>query len=131
MAIRRHWPPDLDGWAWHVCHLYYKSIEHSEAFRMLMRHSATASKANWITLFTGVSYERLQVFHRWISYAFFILALLHTFPFIVYHIRWHDMEKHFASSLVFYWTGIVALLFQAWLTFASHSTIRLVVTKKS
>ncbi|KAH8122162.1 ferric reductase like transmembrane component-domain-containing protein [Trichoderma asperelloides] len=85
---------------------------------------ATASKANWITLFTGVSYERLQVFHRWISYAFFILALLHTFPFIVYHIRWHDMEKHFASSLVFYWTGIVALLFQAWLTFASHSTIR-------
>ncbi|KAM0521916.1 hypothetical protein ACHAPE_002480 [Trichoderma viride] len=85
---------------------------------------ATASKANWITLFTGVSYERLQVFHRWISYAFFILALLHTFPFIVYHIRWHDMEKHFASSLVFYWTGIVALLLQAWLTFASHSTIR-------
>ncbi|KAL7925673.1 ferric reductase like transmembrane component domain-containing protein [Trichoderma austrokoningii] len=85
---------------------------------------ATASKANWITLFTGVSYERLQVFHRWISYAFFILALLHTFPFIVYHIRWHDMEKHFASSLVFYWTGIVALLLQAWLTFASHSSIR-------
>ncbi|KAL6901422.1 ferric reductase like transmembrane component domain-containing protein [Trichoderma evansii] len=85
---------------------------------------ATASKANWITLFTGVSYERLQVFHRWISYAFFILALLHTFPFIVYHIRWHDMKAHFASNLVFYWTGIVALVFQAWLTFASHSTIR-------
>ncbi|CAG8975373.1 hypothetical protein HYALB_00009514 [Hymenoscyphus albidus] len=85
---------------------------------------ATASKTNWITLLTGVSHERLQVFHRWISYAFFVLALIHTFPFIVYHIRWHDMESHFASSLVFYWTGIVALIFQAWLTFASHSTIR-------
>ncbi|KAF1940217.1 hypothetical protein EJ02DRAFT_435809 [Clathrospora elynae] len=85
---------------------------------------ATATKANWITLLTGVSHERLQVFHRWIAYAFFILALLHTFPFIVYHVRWHDMESHFTSSLVFYWTGIVALLFQAWLTFASHSTIR-------
>ncbi|KAE9364460.1 putative ferric-chelate reductase [Stipitochalara longipes BDJ] len=85
---------------------------------------ATATKTNWITLFTGVSHERLQVFHRWIAYAFFILALLHTFPFIVYHIRWHDMESHFASNLIFYWTGIVALFFQAWLTFASHSKIR-------
>ncbi|KAJ4154277.1 hypothetical protein NW765_015024 [Fusarium oxysporum] len=27
-------------------------------------------------------------------------------------------------SLLFYWTGIVALVFQAWLTFASHSAIR-------
>lgn len=85
---------------------------------------STATKTNWITLFTGVSHERLQVFHRWISYAFFVLALLHTFPFIVYHIHWKDMESHFTDSLVFYWTGVVALLFQAWLTFASHSTIR-------
>lgn len=91
---------------------------------MLTLLSATAGKANWITLFTGISHERLQVFHRWISYAFFILALIHTFPFIVYHIHWHDMEEHFSSSLVFYWTGIVAIIFQAWLTFASHATIR-------
>ncbi|KAL6702816.1 hypothetical protein ACN47E_000902 [Coniothyrium glycines] len=85
---------------------------------------ATASKANWITLLTGVSHERLQVFHRWISYAFFVLALLHTFPFIVYHVHWHDMEMHFSESLLFYWTGIVAIICQAWLTFMSHSTIR-------
>jgi hypothetical protein len=37
------------------------------------------------------------------------------------------MEAHFASNLIFYWTGIVALLAQAWLTFASHSTIRCVI----
>ncbi|KAL5118441.1 hypothetical protein ACEQ8H_003617 [Pleosporales sp. CAS-2024a] len=85
---------------------------------------ATATKTNWITLCTGISYERLQVFHRWIAYAFFLLALLHTFPFIVYHVHWGTMEKHFKSSLLFYWTGIVALFFQAWLTFMSHSTIR-------
>ncbi|KAF5007836.1 hypothetical protein FDECE_5862 [Fusarium decemcellulare] len=85
---------------------------------------ATATKTNWITLLTGISHERLQVFHRWIAYAFFVLALLHTFPFIVYHIRFHDMEMHFEMSLLFYWTGIVALIFQAWLTFASHSMIR-------
>ncbi|EWG54179.1 hypothetical protein FVEG_12454 [Fusarium verticillioides 7600] len=85
---------------------------------------ATATKTNWITLLTGVSHERLQVFHRWIAYAFFVLALMHTFPFIVYHIRFHDMQMHFKMSLLFYWTGIVALIFQAWLTFASHSAIR-------
>lgn len=91
---------------------------------LLMCDSATATKTNWITLLTGVSHERLQVFHRWIAYAFFILALMHTFPFIVYHIRFHDMQMHFKMSLLFYWTGIVALVFQAWLTFASHSAIR-------
>jgi len=85
---------------------------------------ATATKANWITLVSGVSHERLQVFHRWISYAFFILALLHTFPFIVYHVHFQDMREHFKSSLLFYWTGIAALTAQAWLTFLSHSTIR-------
>ncbi|OJI84633.1 hypothetical protein ASPTUDRAFT_40641 [Aspergillus tubingensis CBS 134.48] len=85
---------------------------------------ATATKTSWITLLTGVSHERLQVFHRWISYAFFVLALLHTFPFIVFHIRFHDMVMQFEMSLIFYWTGIVAITFQAWLTFASHSMIR-------
>ncbi|MAD86623.1 MAG: hypothetical protein CL912_27015 [Deltaproteobacteria bacterium] len=93
-------------------------------FWLLTRNSATATKTNWITLLTGVSHERLQVFHRWIAYAFFILALLHTFPFIVYHIHWHDMQTHFSESLLFYWTGIVAIIAQAWLTFMSHATIR-------
>jgi hypothetical protein len=124
MAIRQHLPLDQDGWLWHACLLFCTSTRHCSAFGTLTLSSATASKANWITLLTGVSHERLQVFHRWISYAFFILALLHTFPFIVYHIRYHDMEAHFASNLIFYWTGIVALIMQAWLTFASHSTIR-------
>ncbi|KAK5218922.1 Ferric/cupric reductase transmembrane component 7 [Exophiala xenobiotica] len=85
---------------------------------------ATASKASLITLVTGVTHEKLQVFHRWISYAFFILALMHTFPFIVYHIRFHDMILQFTEGNIFYWTGIVALIFQAWLTFASSGAFR-------
>ena len=90
-----------------------------------MLPSATATKANWITLLTGVTHEKLQVFHRWISYAFFMLALMHTFPFIVYHIRMHDMvEQVTKSNSLVYWTGIVALIFQAWLTFASFTSFR-------
>lgn len=49
---------------------------------------------------------------------------MHTFPFIVYHIRFGDMVMQFEMGLIFYWTGIVAIILQAWLTFASHSVIR-------
>lgn len=92
--------------------------------RRLTSHSATASKTNWITLLTGVSHEKIQVFHRWTAYAFFILSLLHTFPFIVYHVRFHNMMEQFQENLLFYWTGIVAIIVQAWLTFASFGPFR-------
>lgn len=127
MGVRHLWRPGQAGWLWLACHFSCMSIQHRTGIQQtqtLTRNSATATKTNWITLVTGVSHERLQVFHRWIAYAFFVLALLHTFPFIVYHVHWHDMEMQFEMGLIFYWTGIVALIFQAWLTFASHSTIR-------
>jgi hypothetical protein len=85
----------------------------------------TAGKSNLITLTTGVSYDKLQVFHRWISYAMFVLALIHTFPFIIFNIRFGTMVEVWQTSL-FYWTGTVALLAQGWLTFASISPLRYV-----
>ncbi|KAI5362916.1 putative ferric reductase, NAD binding domain, ferric reductase transmembrane component-like protein [Septoria linicola] len=84
---------------------------------------ATAGKSNLITLATGVSHEKLQIFHRWISYAFFVTALVHTFPFIIYNIKTGTMTESW-NTLVFYWTGVVALVAQAWLTFASLSPLR-------
>ena len=42
----------------------------------------------------------------------------------VYHIRFHDMMMQFRMNLLLYWTGIVALIFQAWLTFASLGPFR-------
>ncbi|KAK5169355.1 uncharacterized protein LTR77_005330 [Saxophila tyrrhenica] len=84
---------------------------------------ATAGKSNFISAVTGVSHEKLQVFHRWISYAFFITALLHTFPFIVYNFKTGTMKESWNTS-VFYWTGVVALIAQGWLTFASFGPFR-------
>jgi predicted ferric reductase len=84
---------------------------------------ATAGKSNFITAVTGISHEKLQVFHRWISYAFFVLALIHTFPFIVYNIYEGQMVEEWNTN-VCYWTGVVAILAQAWLTFASFSPLR-------
>lgn len=50
---------------------------------------------------------------------------MHTFPFIVYHIDNGDMVEQFTQSNIFeYWTGVVALVFQAWLTIASFSYFR-------
>lgn len=84
---------------------------------------ATAGKSNLITLVTGVSYDKLQVFHRWISYAMYVLALIHTFPFIVHNIWNGDMVEQWRTQVT-YWTGVVALLAQSWLTFASFGPIR-------
>lgn len=82
-----------------------------------------AAKANWVTAVTGVSHEKLQVFHRYLSYAMFVLALVHTFPFIVFHIWKGDMPSKWKSDVV-YWTGVVALIFQAYLTAMSCGPIR-------
>ncbi|PNS18805.1 Ferric reductase transmembrane component 5 [Sphaceloma murrayae] len=83
---------------------------------------ATASKANLVTFLTGISHERLQVFHRWISHAMLILALVHTFPFIVYRAGRGELAAQWKT--VYYWTGVAALIPQAWLTFASAGPFR-------
>jgi hypothetical protein len=84
---------------------------------------AFGTKANFITTLTGVPHERLQVFHQWSAYLMFALALVHTFPFIVFHIWKGDMVKQW-KSMVVYWTGVVAIIAQAWLTFMSFGRIR-------
>ncbi|KAJ5273511.1 hypothetical protein N7478_008636 [Penicillium angulare] len=82
-----------------------------------------STKANMISMLTGISHEKLQVFHHWASYAMFVLALVHTFPFIIIHQRWHDLVYQWKTSVV-YWTGVVAIIAQAYLTFMSLPFIR-------
>ncbi|KAJ5604927.1 hypothetical protein N7510_010081 [Penicillium lagena] len=84
---------------------------------------ALSAKANMISALTGVPHEKLQVFHHWVSYAMFVLALIHTFPFIVYNISQGDMVNEWKTSLV-YWTGIGAIIPQAYLTIMSLPSIR-------
>jgi ferredoxin-NADP reductase len=84
---------------------------------------ALGSKQNLITTVTGVSHEKLQVFHQWASYAMFVLALIHTVPYIIFHVWKGDMELAWNTQL-FYWTGAVALAAQGWLTFASLAPFR-------
>ena len=44
---------------------------------------ALAGKANLVTFFTGISHERLNILHRWVSWMSFALSLLHTLPFLI------------------------------------------------
>ena len=81
------------------------------------------AKKNWISLVTGVSHERLNIYHRWFAYYLLVVALLHTFPFIYFDIQMGMMEMEWATD-AFVWTGVIALLAQAWLTFASCKPIR-------
>lgn len=76
-----------------------------------------------IAALTGTSRERLIVFHNWIAWAMFVLALIHTFPFIVYHHWKGDMAMQWQTS-VEYWTGALAIVAQAYLTFMSVPWIR-------
>lgn len=84
---------------------------------------ALSAKANMISALTGIPYEKLQVFHHWTSYAMFVLALIHTFPFIVYNKREGEMVMEWKTDVV-YWTGVGAIIPQAYLTFMSVPFIR-------
>lgn len=44
---------------------------------------ALSGKYNAVTLITGISHERLNVLHRYIGYAYLVLSIIHTVPFIV------------------------------------------------
>ncbi|KAI0110300.1 ferric reductase like transmembrane component-domain-containing protein [Daldinia grandis] len=81
------------------------------------------TKSNLIASLTGVSHERLIVFHNWVGWVMFVLALVHTFPFIVVHIWKGDMVTTWNTSVV-YWTGVIALIAQAYLQVFSLRFIR-------
>ncbi|KAG0652140.1 Ferric cupric reductase transmembrane component 7 [Hyphodiscus hymeniophilus] len=44
---------------------------------------ALSGKYNAVTLITGIGHEKLNVLHRYMGYAYLILSIIHTVPFIV------------------------------------------------
>lgn len=87
--------------------------------------SVLGAKANPITAITGISHEKLNVWHNWVAWAMFVLALIHTFPFIIYHMWMGDIVEQWTTGGLWV-TGVVALVAQAWLTLFSISWIRYV-----
>nr|VWO95070.1 FAD-binding FR-type domain-containing protein [Ganoderma boninense] len=81
------------------------------------------TKLNLIGMVTGVSHEKLQVYHRWSAWIMYVTSLIHTFPFIVQSIENGEMVLNWNTS-VYYWTGVAALVPQTWLVFMSWGPIR-------
>ncbi|ERS96087.1 ferric-chelate reductase [Sporothrix schenckii 1099-18] len=82
------------------------------------------SKANLVTAATGVAPEKLVIFHLMAAWGMFVLALLHTFPFIVYNATVPGALEANWNSSAQWLTGVVALLAQAGLTFLSLPFVR-------
>ncbi|KAI1791776.1 hypothetical protein LXA43DRAFT_1094126 [Ganoderma leucocontextum] len=81
------------------------------------------TKVNLVGMVTGVSHEKLQVYHRWTAWIMYVTSLIHTFPFIVQAI-WNGTMVSDWNTSVFYWTGVAALVPQTWLVFMSWGPIR-------
>ncbi|KAK4232361.1 putative ferric reductase transmembrane component [Podospora fimiseda] len=90
---------------------------------------ATSTKTNIITLATGIGPERLNVFHRWLSYLCLYLSLIHMIPFYIQPV-WEDggmevFEKLFPpGSGVIYGSGIACIVPLIWLCVGSLPLIR-------
>ncbi|KAI0730785.1 ferric reductase NAD binding domain-containing protein [Earliella scabrosa] len=82
-----------------------------------------ATKVNLIGMVTGVSHEKLQVYHRWTAWIMYITSLIHTFPFIVGSIHHGEMVTNW-NTTPWYWTGVAALIPQTWLVFMSWGPVR-------
>jgi hypothetical protein len=59
---------------------------------------ALATKANLISMVTGISHERLNVLHRWGAYICLILSILHTVPYYMTPV-WEDGAQHAFEKL--------------------------------
>ncbi|KAJ0295265.1 hypothetical protein COL922a_014064, partial [Colletotrichum nupharicola] len=84
---------------------------------------ALGAKSSPITTLTSISSEKLNIWHAWVGWAMYVLALVHTFPFIVFHIWKGDIVNEFKTGGVWV-TGVTALLAQTWLTLLSIPWIR-------
>ncbi|GAA6015624.1 hypothetical protein JCM10207_008148 [Rhodosporidiobolus poonsookiae] len=99
---------------------------------------ALGTKWNIVGFVVGVSHEKLQIYHQWLSHLFLLLSLVHAFPFIVQggnELHPNDdgsnpeglSQLMFAwkkRGMVYYWSGIAALVPLAWLCWGALPFIR-------
>lgn len=82
-----------------------------------------AGKNNFIGLVTGVSYERLNVFHRWVSRGFLLLATLH-FGYQNYGWDQYGLRQLEWSTDTCPPTGIAAYALLLWINLSTIAPFR-------
>ncbi|KAL2074944.1 hypothetical protein VTL71DRAFT_8724 [Oculimacula yallundae] len=85
---------------------------------------ALCGKYNSVTLLTGISYEKLNLFHRWLGWMCFALGMVHSLTFAVAIWRdencWPLMEKVGVDE----YTGLVTLIILTLITILGMPYIR-------
>ncbi|KAL2830207.1 ferric reductase like transmembrane component-domain-containing protein [Aspergillus cavernicola] len=75
---------------------------------------ALSTRANFISMLTGIGHERLNVLHRWAGYICLFLSLVHTIPFYVTPIWEQGMlevyQQILPRNIYVYGTGLAALV---------------------
>lgn len=78
---------------------------------------STAVKVNPISVLTGLSHDKLQVFHQWLARLFLFLSIVHTIPFIYqpnHEGGASNLHAYFMSDPI-YWNGSAALILLIWI----------------
>jgi len=118
--------------------LYYPTIRYGSpplairagmiAVSMVPWIVALSTKANFITLLTGIGHERLNVLHRWAGYLCLLLSLVHIIPFYITPI-WSDgalpiFQPYFPTNMYIYGSGVAAFVPLAFLCVHSLPVLR-------
>ncbi|ODV81294.1 uncharacterized protein CANTADRAFT_25485 [Suhomyces tanzawaensis NRRL Y-17324] len=85
-----------------------------------------AGKSNMISVLTGISYEKLNVYHQYVGVSALVLSIIHTIPFI-HQLRMEGGSKHLYDTVFGdfnYYSGIPPLVLLGVLCLASKSVIR-------
>lgn len=89
---------------------------------------ATSSKANVLTLLTGIGHERLIVLHRWAAYLCALFAVIHAVPYWWQSVRDESgftiFKLYFNQQYYIYTTGIAAIAPLAFLVLHSLPILR-------
>ncbi|KAJ4408649.1 hypothetical protein N0V82_009664 [Gnomoniopsis sp. IMI 355080] len=91
--------------------------------------AATATKANLLSLITGIAPDRLNVFHRWAGYLCLFMSLVHMIPFFIQPV-WEDNGMTVFKQLfppgsgIIYGSGIAAFVPLCWLCVLSLPVLR-------
>ncbi|MBW0513365.1 hypothetical protein O181_053080 [Austropuccinia psidii MF-1] len=84
---------------------------------------ATATKKNFLEIFTGVSFGQIMSFHKWAPWICLIMSLVHTCSMIIQAEQNHPLWYIFQNS-AYYWNGFIPLVALAWLCIMSLKPIR-------
>lgn len=87
---------------------------------------ACALKVNPISMLTGISHARLQVYHQGLAFIMFFMAVVHTLPFLIQPALdggYKALHKEFVRAQQ-YWTGTVCLGLVAWMLCSSLGVFR-------